>query len=93
MVSQLLECLPLFGVALMAGVVEATKAEKSSLLSIINSFCSALVSSLPQIPSTVKLAFGFDCVFGGVDCGVVLLSDTASPDSVVIKVLYPFFFN
>jgi hypothetical protein len=42
MVTQLLEFLPLFGVALMAGVVEATKAGKSSLLSIINSFCSAL---------------------------------------------------
>ena len=42
MVTQLLEFLPLFGVAIMAGVVEATKAEKATVLSIINSFCSAL---------------------------------------------------
>ena len=42
MVSEILELLPLLGIAIMAGVVEATKAEKASFLKLFNSFCSAL---------------------------------------------------
>ena len=43
MATGVLELLPLFGVAIMAGVVEATKSEKASLKRIINSFISALL--------------------------------------------------
>lgn len=42
MVSEILEFLPLFGIAIMAGVVEATKAERATLMRLINSFMSAL---------------------------------------------------
>lgn len=81
MVSEILEFMPLFGIAVMAGVVEATKAEKSSFLRQFNAFSSSLflcvslflALSITDMDYTARLGIAGVLSYIGADKAIEIL--------------------